>query len=152
MMGRPKPGSRRQMGRLTACSVRVLALFVLALMVGPVAAATEYEKHADGLAIYLGVLPAELLRGAGDRQLAAMHGGTPSARDTHHIVVSVFEDASGTQVRDAKVEARVGSLGLAGTRRTLDPMMIGNTTTYGNFFPMAGPGPYIIEMTVRREG
>ena len=30
------------------------------------AAATEYEKHADGLAVYMGVLAAQVLRGNAD--------------------------------------------------------------------------------------
>jgi hypothetical protein len=39
--------------------IAFLALLFFAL---PAAAATDYEKHADGLAVYLGVLPAQLLR------------------------------------------------------------------------------------------
>ena len=138
------------MDRLLACMVRVVGLLGCAIIAASASAATEYEKHANGLTVYLGVLPAEVLRG--DRRLTAMHGVAPSARETHHIVISIYEDASGTQVRDAKVEARVAPLGLGGSGRTLDSMMIGDTTTYGNFFPMAGRGPYIIEITVRREG
>jgi hypothetical protein len=117
------------------------------------AAVTEYEKHADGLAVYLGVMPAQLLRGNADAaHLATMHGGLPSGSGSHHVVVSIFAERTGRQIDDASVEAGVGLLGLGETRRRMEPMKIADTTTYGNFFPMTGAGPFVVRVTIRRPG
>jgi hypothetical protein len=128
--------------------IAFLALLFFAL---PAAAATEYEKHADGLAVYLGVLPAQLLRGPSESHLTTMHGGMPSSSGTHHVLVGVYDERSGKQLDRATVEATVVPFGLGGTRRTLEPMNIGATTTYGNFFPMSVPGPYTIRISIRQQ-
>lgn len=70
----------------------------------------------------------------------------------HHVVVSIFDERTGCQIDDAAVEARVGPLRLAETSRRLEPMKIASTTTYGNFFPMSGIGPFVVRMTIRRPG
>lgn len=117
------------------------------------ATATDYEKRADGLTVYMGVLPAEVLRGRTETShITTMHGGPPRAGDSHHLVISIFDERTQQQVADATVEASVGSLGMAGTRRVLESMKIGTTTTYGNFFPMSGPGPFIVRVEIRRPG
>lgn len=129
----------------------LIAFLALVFFALPAAAATEYEKHADGLTVYLGVVPAELLRGKADH-LATMHGGLPSGSGSHHVLISVFDERTGKQIDDATVEGRVSSLGLGETRRILEPMKIGDTTTYGNFFPMTFPGPFVVRVSIRRSG
>ena len=129
------------------------AMLSLALVASAAAAATEYEKHADGLVVYMGVMPAEVLRGRSDTDhLATMHGGLPWGSGSHHIIMSVFDEATRRQLDDATVEASVGQLGRGETRRQLEPMKIANTTTYGNFFPMAGSGPFLVRVSIRRAG
>ena len=68
------------------------------------------------------------------------------------MVISIFDERTQRQLADATVEASVGSLGLAETRRVLEPMKIADTTTYGNFFPMSGAGPFVVRVTIRRPG
>lgn len=67
--------SRRKPRRRLGCALVELWLIALlaSLYLAPPAAATEYEKHAHGLAVYLGVLPAELLRGKASDD--ALRGG-----------------------------------------------------------------------------
>jgi hypothetical protein len=91
------------------CWVRAaVALVVLTSVAVTAVAATEYEKRAGGLAVYMGVLPAELLRG-GAEHLTSMHRGLPSGSGSHHVIISVFDEGSGRQIDDATV--------LAGSRR-----------------------------------
>ncbi len=129
------------------------AMLSIALLAWTATAATDYEKHAEGLAVYMGVLPAQVLRGkANTDHLATMHGGLPRGSGSHHVVISIFEERTQRQLADATVEASVGSPGLAETRRVLEPMKIADTTTYGNFFPMSGAGPFVVRVTIRRPG
>lgn len=129
------------------------ALLAVALAATPAFGATEYEKHAGGLAVYMGVLPAQVLRGrASADHVATMHGGLPRGSGSHHVVISIFDERSQHRVEDAVVEAGVASPGLAPACRTLEPMRIVDTTTYGNFFPMAGAGPFVVRVTIRRPG
>ena len=127
------------------------AMLAIAFVAWPALAATDYEKHADGLAVYIGVIPAQVLRGpASPDHVAAMHGGLPRGSGSHHVVISIFDERTQRQLADGTVEASVASPGLAETRRVLEPMKIGDTTTYGNFFPMSGPGPFVVRVTIRR--
>ena len=127
------------------------AILSLVLSATAAGAATEYEKHADGLAVYLGVLPAQLLRGPSNGHLATMHGGLPSGSGSHHVVIAVYDERTGKQFDNATVDAAVAPIGTGETRRTLEPMKIANTTTYGNFFPMDGQGPYTISVSIRQQ-
>ena len=132
---------------------RISALLAIGLAVGAAAAATDYQKRADGLAVYMGVMPAELLRAkAGTDHVTTMHGGLPRGTGSHHVVISIVDERTQRQLADAVVEATVGSPGLAETRRVLEPMRIGDTTTYGNYFPMSSKGPFTVRVTIRRPG
>ena len=115
------------------------------------AADDDNYKTAAGLAVYLGVLPAAMIQGhPRDHPEAAMHGGVPSGRHGYHIVVAVFDAATGQRVEDAVVEARVAEPGLAGVTRQLEPMLITETVTYGNYFQLSGDGPYRIDLSIMR--
>jgi len=62
-------------------------------------------------------------------------------------VVAIFESASGKRITDAGVVARVAEPGLAPVRKQLEPMVIAGAMSFGNYFPMGGPGPYSIKVT-----
>lgn len=141
---------RRRLG-VAFIALGLIAFLALVFFALPAAAATEYEKHADGLAVYLGVVPAELLRGKADH-LTTMHGGLPFGSGSHHVLISVFDERTRRQLDDVAVEARIVPFGLGETVRALQPMKIGDTTTYGNFFPMTGAGPFIVRVSIRRPG
>jgi hypothetical protein len=111
------------------------------------------SKRVDGLAVYLGVLPAELITGhPGGHAESTMHGGLPSGRHVHHVMVAVFDEATGARITDAVVKARVSGLGLAGSERALEPMRIDDTLTYGEFFDFPGSDLYRIAVAIRRPG
>jgi hypothetical protein len=50
------------------------------------------------------------------------------------------------------VSARVSEVGLSGEEKTLEPMDIANTITYGNYFQMKGMGPFKIEVSINVPG
>jgi hypothetical protein len=92
-------------------------------------------------------LPAEIIKGQ-----PVMHGGTPAGRHEHHIVVAIFDAASGARVSDATVTAKVSPLGLSGSEKALETMNIADTVTYGGFFNLPGADLYTIRVSVRRPG
>jgi len=85
------------------------------------AAETDQSKTVGGLTVYLGVVPAEIIKGP------PMHGHISKgphdyqviSKSPHeyHIVAAIFDAASGERVSDAAVTAEVSGLGLAGGKR-----------------------------------
>ena len=113
------------------------------------------EQTVDGVTIDLGVLPAELVKGhsTGPGDPNALHGGTPPNRDSHHIVVALFDARTGARIGDARIRAGVGNHSYDHEPDTwLEPMQIASTTTYGNFFLMQGEGLWRIHLEIYRAG
>ncbi len=130
-----------------------LLLAAVILIWNPAMAAEAGEtKSAGGLTVYLGVVPSELVREPSPHSTEpAMHGGRPHGVHEHHIVVAVYDSATNTRITDAVVTAKVSGLGLSGSQRTLDPMKIADTITYGAFFNLTRD-LYTIKLTVQRPG
>lgn len=132
----------------------LLWLAVLALLLAlPAAYAEVLEQplRKDGLMIYYGVLPANLVA-PGDLTVADTHMTPGGARDagTHHLVIAVFDEATGKRLANATVRARVQPLGGATQEKTLEPMQIAGTVTFGNFFRMDADMPYVIHLRIHR--
>jgi hypothetical protein len=134
-----------------------VALAMLFSLVTASSSATAAEgglyRTAGGLAVYLGVIPAEIVKGhpSGHAE-QTMHGGAPKGVHQYHVVAAVFDAASGARVSDAKVSAQVSGLGLSGPKKKLDPMEIANTISYGGFFDLPGRDLYTIGLTIERSG
>lgn len=132
-----------------------IAALVLTLTQGwsPTQATENGEtKSAGGLTIYLGVVPAELVKGPGPHSSERpMHGGSPRGSHEHHVVVAVYDSSSNARITDATVTAKVSGLGLSGPQKTLEPMKIADTLTYGAFFDLTRD-LYTIRVTVQRPG
>lgn len=132
--------------------VAAAALFAaILLMWSPVIAAeTGESKTAGGLTIYLGVVPAEIVKGqhpVGPQ----VHGRVPKGAHEFHVIAAVFDAASNARITDATVTAKVSGLGLSGPQKALEPMKIADTTTYGGFFNLSAD-LYTIKLTVQRPG
>jgi len=118
-----------------------------------VAADDTPYKLAGGLAVYIGVVPAEIVRGHSSQHAEkTMHGGAPKGAHQYHVVAAVFDAASGVRVSDAAVTAQISGIGLSGTKKKLDPMEIASTVTYGGFFDLPGRDLYTIGLTIERPG
>jgi hypothetical protein len=118
----------------------------------------EDTKTAGGLTVYLGVVPAEIVKGPASRSAdQPMHGGTPIGMHEYHIVVAVYDSVSKLRVTDATVTAKVSGLGLAGPEKALEQMKVPGTfadsdnITYGAFFNLT-PDLYTIRLSVQRPG
>lgn len=131
-------------------------LLVISMTVLNAAAATDASETfrvAGGVAIYLGVVPAEIVKGhAAKHEESKMHDGAPSGRYRNHLVVALFDDATGQRIEDAQVTASVSELGMGLDWNTLEPMRIADTVTYGNYFNMPNTGTYRIHLRIRRPG
>ena len=119
-----------------------------------VAADTDQSKTAGGVTVYLGVVPAEIVKGlpASSSTEGAMHGRIPKGPHEYHIVAAVFDAVTGSRISDAAVTAEVSGVGLSGDKRKLEPMQISGTTTYGGFFDLPGFDIYTVKLTVERSG
>lgn len=107
---------------------------------------SQYQRVQD-LDIYYGMMPAQI---AGNFPEHGVHGRSPAAgRDEYHLVVAVF-DTSGKRIADARVSARVRELGMEGKQKNLEPMRVGNVTTYGNYFVLRQGGIYRLEIAIKR--
>jgi hypothetical protein len=123
----------------------------LLLLVSATAAAGGYQQVADGVAIYFGILPAELVRGhPQEHPEGQMHGGVPVGEN--HIMVALFEDKTGKRITRAEVTATITGPGNFKAEKKLDPMIIAGAATFGNYFTMPGPGPYRIAVRIRTPG
>lgn len=118
------------------------------------AADTDQSKTAGGVTVYLGLVPAEIVKGlaSGGATERPMHGRIPKGPHEYHLVAAVFDVASGARISDAVVTAEVSGLGLSGSKKKLEPMQIAGTTTYGGFFDLPGFDLYTVKVTVERGG
>ena len=118
------------------------------------AADTDLLKTAGGVTVYLGIVPAEIVKGlpSGSTTERPMHGRVPKGSHEYHVVAAVFDAASGARVSDAVVTAEVSGLGLSGAQTKLEPMQISGTTTYGGFFNLLGFDLYTVKLIVERSG
>ncbi|MHB1233963.1 MAG: hypothetical protein ACYCZQ_15460 [Burkholderiales bacterium] len=123
------------------------------LLTGAFAADTATHKVVHGVAIYLGVLPAEMILGHPKPHTEAeMHGGVPVGKHQYHVLVSLFDAATGKRITGAQVKATVREIGLSGPQKKLEPMLIAGTISYGNYFNMPGTNPYRILVQIRIPG
>ena len=144
-----KPGLRSLAARALLAAALVLGATAVSRI--PAAAEIEPYKTADGLTIYLGILPAALVKGhPADHPERTMHGGVPRDRHEYHLVAAIFDSATGARISDARVTARVSGLGMAGEQKALEPMLIAGTVTYGAFFELPGTDRYTIRLEIQR--
>ncbi len=129
--------------------------FIVGVSLAGVALAGHLDRYnvADGIGIYLGVIPTDLIAVHPlEHTEDAMHGGIPLVKHHHHVMVALFESKTGERITDAEVEASVREIGLAGRTRELEPMTIAGALTYGNFFELRSRTRYLISIRVRRPG
>ena len=134
-------------------------------------AADPTHQTSDGLSVYIGVVPAAIVKEHVEgHSEAAMHGGVPTADNEYHLVVAVFDANTGVRVTDASVAATVFGPGNTvvygqrhlpawGTRplnetlpKTPLEAMKGQTITYGDYFVLPKPATYTFQLTVTRPG
>jgi len=134
--------------RLSKAALVILGMGTLNVVAATVNAPKNYQV-IEGVAIYLGVMPAQIVRGHDRGHVESkMHGGIPSSRDSEHVVVALFDNTSGKRIENAKVSAQVMELGLGPEWKNLEPMRIAGTITYGNYFDMPQNDIYHIQVRI----
>lgn len=110
-----------------------------------------YRQEADGIAIYFGIVPAELVRGhPREHPESGMHGGAPVGES--HLMVALFDAKTGARITNATVVAHVSGTGVRKLEKTLEPMTVAGAVTFGNYFNLTGSGPYRFELQVLLPG
>ena len=100
----------------------------------------EPVRTVNGLTVYLGVMPAALIRGHDPGTATAMHTSTPLEAESHHVMVALFDAATGTRVTASRV---IGTLRIARgavVAKPLEPMTVNDALTYGNYFVLPENG------------
>ncbi len=111
---------------------------------------TGSHQQVNGIDIYIGVVPAQIAGEHLDKhEERTMHGGPPVKEGNYHLIVALF-DANGKRITNAEVSATIAELGMSGPRKTMQPMRIGETTSFGNYFRLRGKGVYRVSIEIRR--
>lgn len=125
-----------------------MAASLLIVAVTAFAADTTYHRVVDGVAVYFGIMPAEVVRGHPRwHPEGTMHGGVEVGAS--HLTVAVFQDKNGERIIDAKISAHITGEGGLDLRKKLEPMLIAGSRSYGNYFSLPGAGPYRIEISIQ---
>lgn len=127
--------THRWRAAVTAC---LMALLVS--MLGPAQAQGRLER--SGVTLYWGLVPAAVVSSM--HALEELHGGAPkSGGQVHHLVVALFDSASGRRIVDAVVRAQLSEVGIAESPpRYLVPMRIDDQASFGQVFGTAKGGTY----------
>ena len=136
-------------------SLACLALGAILSSIATVSIASQPGDYivADGIGIYYAVLPAELIQGhPKGHPETTMHGGVPSGKHIHHVMVALFDGKSLDRITDAEVKATISEIALSGETKKLEPFTVAGALTYGNYFEMPSQTIYRIRVEVRRPG
>ena len=121
-----------------------LALAGAALVIAPTSSAAgvvDGVKTVDDLTIYLGVVPAAIVRGHTAELDAAIQAGLPrSSVHSVHIVAAVFNKTSGARLENIQLRARIHPIRAPGHGTApkswtvaLQPMRVNGALTFGAF-------------------
>jgi hypothetical protein len=135
-------------------STFLLTAMLVILFSNVYASHPQQYKLVNGIAIYLTIMPAEMLRGhSKEHPESDMH---PKARvegaNQHHIVVSLFDAKNGDRLQNAIIKAKVSGINFEGPVRKLELMVMGGIRSYGNFFNMPFAGTYQVDLDIQTEG
>lgn len=122
-------------------------MLLLAVMLGPAQAQSRLER--SGVTLYWGLVPAAVV--ADKHTLAELHGGPPKGGgQVHHLVVALYDSATGRRIEDAVVRAQLSETGIVDEpAKYLLPMKVNDQASYGQVFGVAKDGPYRFRVWVR---
>ena len=108
-------------------------------------------KSVDGIDVHLGFAPAATIRAFAEGSVErSMHGGVPSGSGYYHVNVSLLNAETKAPIGDAKVDVRVEQPGASSVSKTLEPMVINNAPSYGNYVRLQAKTAYRITVQVRK--
>jgi len=121
---------------------------------------TLYASHPqqrqviDDIAIYLTIIPAEMLIGhPKNHPESDMHTRTRiTGSNQHHIMVTLFNANNGTRLENASIKLNIIGTKFKGLVKKLELMVIGATWGYGNLINIPLTGSYKIELEIQTAG
>jgi len=128
---------------------KVLGLLILLFSIYPVYSANyKYSTVKNGVALYLGMLPAEMIDG---HKSQSMHGGIPPGMFRYHVAVALFDDNTGDRLKDVRITIKLldSKSQPISISKVLDVMHINNNLLYGNYLSVNKIGEtYKIKLSV----
>ena len=111
-----------------------VALATMALVAQ--AASTDQRQRNERITLYYGVVPAALAQPALAPHAPAPdpHGSPRPAADTHHLVVALFDNATGKRITQANVSVRYVPPRGRAISKALVPMPLGDVLSFGTTF------------------
>jgi hypothetical protein len=128
----------------------LVAMSVLALSLALAAPArAQMRLDRSGITLYWGLVPAAVV--AEKHAQADLHGGPPKGGgQVHHLVVALYDTASGRRIEDAVVRAQLSETGIVDEPlKYLLPMKVNELASYGQVFGVVRDGPYRFRLWVR---
>lgn len=144
--------------RASSCLRTIAITFGLVLIALTASCKKQEAPHdfqvVDGVAIYLGAVPSQIVGGhPANHAESKMHGGVPPTERSNHLVVALFEDATGKRIEDAEVTGNIPEIGLGSDRRKFERMEIDGTITYGRYIlDMPTSHDYHLRLWIQRPG
>jgi len=124
-------------------------IFLLFSVIEPLYSANyKFNTIKNGVAVYLGILPAEMIDG---HKSQSMHGGIPPGMFRYHIAVALFDDSSGERIKDARITVKLldSKNNPISEAKELEFMFINKKLLYGNYLTVNRMGEtYKIVATV----
>ena len=127
---------------------------IAATQTRPVASAVSGQDFAvvGGTTVYFGVVSGDAIRSHPKEYPQKVYGVPPIGPAQYYVTVALFDTPSGQRIEDAVVKSRVATTAGSGPEKTLQPITIANSRSYGNYFAMGGAGPYKVTVQVKRPG
>ncbi len=155
--GMPPRGARAD---LTDAEVRSAVLYMInpgsaakkdaPARAAPPSSSAPY-KSVDGITVHLGFAAAEAMRAFPEGSVErSMHGGVPGGSGYYHVNISLADAATKAPIGDAKVDLSLQETGGSGVSKTLEPMVINNVPSYGNYVRMRSKSSYLVTVRIRK--
>jgi hypothetical protein len=110
------------------------------------------QRQTSGLLFHYGLVPSEMvLSHPQSHEERRMHPGD-ARKGRSHLVLAIFDAASGERVAKAEVTVHIALAGGPSTTKVLEPMEIAKQASFGAFVPVGAPGIYKIRFDVKRPG
>lgn len=127
------------------------ALLLLALLwLTPWHVSAQARQDREGVTLYWGLVPAAIVEDK--HAIADLHGGPrKDGGEAHHLVVALFDTASGRRIENAIVRAQLSESGIVDEpAKYLPQMPVNGQMSYGQWFTtVARSGPYRFRVFVK---
>lgn len=139
-------------GSWTLQSLQIKRLAWLGLVVFAAACGNAFGQSGldrEGVTMYWGLVPAAVV--SDKHALDQLHGGPPKGGgQVHHLVVALFDTASGSRIDSAVVRAQLSESGVVDApAKYLLAMPIDGRMSFGQLFSVVKKGPYRFRIFVK---